>query len=56
MFELKKAKGTHFVLSFIEWRLKGGGGGGGGRCDISAELTSISFCRPKFNVDFENHG
>ena len=28
----------------------------GGRYDISAELMSISFSRPKFNEHFENHG
>ena len=26
------------------------------RCDISAELMSTGFSRPKFNLHFENHG
>ena len=26
------------------------------KCDISAELMSICFSRPKFNAHFENHG
>ena len=27
-----------------------------GRCNISAELMSTGFSRPKFNLHFENHG
>ena len=27
-----------------------------GGCDILAELMSIDFSRPKFNVHVENHG
>ena len=39
-----------FWTELLDWWLKGD------RCDISAESMSIGFSRPKFNVNFKNHG